>query len=384
MDEIKNLLENPDASDILTGLCLVFFVFQIYYIVFVHGKLAFLKTENLPENEEYFVYPPLSVIICTRNEEALIKENLAAILEQDYPLFEVIVVNDRSEDDTKWILQDFQAQYPHLKVSDIKEHVLSKVGKKFGVAMGIKAAQYEHLVFTDIACIPNSTLWLKHMSYALKNEKEIVLGFTPMMKRKGLKNLLIRFEHHYNSINYLSYALKKKAYMGLGQNMAYLKELFYKGKGFASHIHITSGYDALFVNQHANKENTKIVIHPDAHIWKPAPVQGLGEMIYKDQRLATSNLFKSSHKRMLNFQAVAGFFFLILLLITLILFPAQWKWIAGIYIGRLIIQMAIYFPIVRKLKIKQFIAWLPLFDLIQTLSRGWNALFGKSKLYSNG
>lgn len=384
MDEIKNILENPDASDILIGICLLFFLIQFYYIVLVHGKLAFHKTENLPEEDTQYNYPPVSVIICTRNEEHLIKENLTAILEQDYPNFEVIVVNDRSDDDTKWVLQDYQKQYNHLKVSDIKEHVLSKVGKKFGVAMGIKAAQHEHLIFTDIGCIPQSDQWLKHMAYGLKDKKEIVLGFAPMLKGKGFKNLLIRFEHHYNSINYLSYALKKKAYMGLGQNMAYLKELFYKGKGFASHIHITSGYDALFVNQHANKENTAIVIHPDAHIWKPSPVQGLGEMIYKDQRLATSNLFRSYHKRMLNFQALSGFIFFLLLITTALIFPEQWKWIIAIYLGRLFTQYAIYYPLVRKLKIKNFITWLPLFDLIQTFSRGWNALFGKSKLYGNG
>lgn len=384
MDELKLLLENPEPSLILLALCGLFGLIQLYYILFIHGKLAFHKIREIAGDQEENDFPPLSIVICTRNEESLLKANLPAFLEQDYPDFEVIVVNDRSEDDTKWVLQELALQYPNLKVSEIAEHVLSKVGKKFGVAMGIKAAKNEHLMFSDVSCIPNSKHWLKHMALGFSKGKEIVLGFAPMVREKGIKNAFIRFEHHYISINYLAYALARKAYMGLGQNMGYHKELFYRGKGFASHIHITSGYDALFVNQHANSRNVSIRVHPDAHVWKPAPSKGREEMVYKDQRLAIASFFRASHKRHLNLQALSAFMFYTSLVATVCFYPALWKWALGFYLCRLILQYAVYLPITKKLKINHILWYLPLLDLVQSFSRGWNVLFGKSKLYANG
>src|SRR5690554_5276473 len=239
--------------------------------------------------------PPLSVIISTRNQELQLKSNLEAVLTQKYPVFEVVVVNDRSEDDTKWVLRDLELAHPHLKVVEIAEHVLSRQGKKFGVAMGIKAAQYDHVVLTDVDCTPASDQWLLHMGAAFagsdsdgKTKKsasktQIVIGYVPLQRSKGFLSTLIRFDHFYRSINYLAAALGRRAYMALGQNLAYEKELFFKGKGFASHIHVQAGYDDLFVNQHATRRNTRIVIHRDAHVWKPMPASS--EAFFQERRL---------------------------------------------------------------------------------------------------
>src|SRR5690606_34092381 len=147
------------------------------------------------------------------------------------------------------------------------EHIAVKHGKKFALSLGIKAAQYEHLVFTDADCVPESSDWLTHMAGAFSGGKEIVLGYSPYLRRAGMLNALIRFETFHTAMSYLSYALKGKPYMGVGRNMAYTKSLFFRGKGFASHMHIASGDDDLFVNQNATPHNTTICIHPEAHVW---------------------------------------------------------------------------------------------------------------------
>src|SRR5690606_5192496 len=128
----------------------------------------------------------LSVIICARNEEENLRQNLPHILSQDYPAFEVILVNDFSEDETKWLLRDLCVQHSNLKVVEIAEHVRLKHGKKFAVTLGIKAAQYEHLVFTDADCIPQSDQWLRHMGASFNGGEEIVLGYSPYVKKPGL------------------------------------------------------------------------------------------------------------------------------------------------------------------------------------------------------
>src|SRR5690606_31268157 len=140
---------------------------------------------KLPTPSDKSPHRPLSVVICARNEEENLRQYLPKILAQDYPTFEVILVNDYSEDDTKWLLRDLSAQHPNLKVVEIAEHVRLKHGKKFAVTLGIKAAQYEHLVFTDADCTPQSDQWLRHMGDSFDGGEEIVLGYSPYFKKPG-------------------------------------------------------------------------------------------------------------------------------------------------------------------------------------------------------
>src|SRR5690606_21884275 len=189
---------------------------QLCYLLFVYSRLWRYRV-SVPGGEAFC--PPVSVIICARNEEENLRRHLPAILQQDYPAFEVVLVNDYSEDETKWMLKELCKEYPQLKVVDIAQHVRLKHGKKFAVTLGIKAATNEHLIFTDADCEPQSADWLRHMAQGFSAGKEIVLGYSPYSRRPGLLNALIRFETFHTAISYLSYALKGDPYMGVGRNL---------------------------------------------------------------------------------------------------------------------------------------------------------------------
>lgn len=374
----------------LLGLCAVLLFAQLCVILIFHGRLAWFRSgssgakagavaSSLDDSAEAATnLPPLSVIISTRNQEEQLRSNLEAVLTQKYPLFEVVVVNDRSEDDTKWLLRDLELIHPHLKVVEIAEHVLSRQGKKFGVAMGIKAAQYDHVVLTDVDCTPASDQWLYHMGAAFGGSTQIVLGYVPLQRRKGFLSTLIRFDHFYRSINYLAAALGRRAYMALGQNMAYEKELFFQGKGFASHIHVQAGYDALFVNQHATRRNTRIVIHRDAHVWKPMPATSEAFFLQRRLQREATRLYLGRHKFRLNVQFLMNVFFYLALIGTAVWEPRLWPVLAGIYLFRLILQFIIYMLIGRRLRVTRMFWFWPILDLIHTFHLGFR-WYGRAK-----
>src|SRR5690606_4083744 len=214
MDVLNQITETPFF--LLLGVCGLLLVFQLYFLLFIYSRLTFYKK---PQAKETVDSPPLSVIICARNEEQNLRENLPKILGQDYRQFEVILVNDFSEDETKWLLKELCTQYSRLKVVEIAEHVRLKHGKKFAVTLGIKAAQYEHLIFTDADCVPQSDRWLQHMARAFDGGEEIILVYSPYTRKPGFLNALIRFETFHTAMSYLSYALKGNAYMGVGRNL---------------------------------------------------------------------------------------------------------------------------------------------------------------------
>ncbi|HCN83092.1 MAG TPA: transmembrane glycosyltransferase [Sphingobacteriaceae bacterium] len=360
---------------LILALFLSSFLVQLYYILAVHLRLRSFK----PDEPDESVQHPVSVIICARNEENNLKENLTSILEQNYPDFEVIVVNDCSNDDTKYVLDDFAKRYPHLKIVNIAEHERFKHGKKFAVTLGIKAAQNEHLVFTDADCQPASENWLRRMQQHFTGGNEIVLGYSPYQRIGGLLNMLIRFETFYTALNYFSFALTGRPYMGVGRNLSYTRSLFFRGKGFASHMHILSGDDDLFVNQHANNDNTVIEIHADSHVWTE-PKRTLSSFFTQKLRhMGAGKAYRSSHKQMLFLQAGSAIAFYIFL-IALIAFQAPWWILVSVFMVRTFVQLIVYYPIFNKLSYPDLIWWFPVMDFIYyfyLLSLNTIALFKK-------
>jgi biofilm PGA synthesis N-glycosyltransferase PgaC len=335
------------------------FIVQLYYIFTVHLRLRSFDADEPNEDVRH----PVSVIICARNEENNLKENLPSILEQNYPDFEVIVVNDCSNDDSKYVLEDFAKLYPRLKVVSIAEHERFKHGKKFAVTLGIKAAQNEHLLFTDADCRPASENWLNRMQQHFTDGKEIVLGYSPYQRESGFLNMLIRFETFYTALNYFSFALTGRPYMGVGRNLSYTRSLFFSGKGFASHMHIMSGDDDLFVNQHANSDNTVIEIHPEAQVWTE-PKRTLSSLItQKIRHMGAGKAYKASHRKMLSLQAGTGIGFYVFL-IALIFLQAQWWILLPVFLVRVIIQLVVYSPVFTKLSYQDLLWWFPVLDFI--------------------
>ena len=346
----------PDALFILLTLS---FIAQLYYLINYHSRLRAYK----PPIEPQTVNLPVSVIISARNEEKNLIENLPSILEQNYPDFEVIVINDCSIDDSENVLKDIQEKYPHLKIVTVTENDRFKTGKKFALTMGIKASKNEYLLFTDADCRPASSNWITHMASNFTGSTQVVLGYSPYYKSRNFVNPFIRFETIKTAINYLSTALAGNPYMGIGRNLAYTKTLFFKGKGFGSHMHVMSGDDDLFINQNAKADNTAIEIHPDAFTFSEAKSTLTSFYIQKRRHMGVGKLYKDKHRRMLSFDALTGFLFYILLILCLILNYDPWPAL-GLFIFRLIVQVIIYYKVFRKLGSKNLLWYLPFFDLV--------------------
>lgn len=211
-------------------------------------------------------YPPLSVILAARNESDNLYENLPIILEQDYPEFEVIIINNQSTDDSTYLLEAIAQQYSNLRVIEVMKNQHLKPGKKLSITLGVKGAKFEHLILTDADCRPASRNWLKSIAENFSNEKQIVLGYGPYKKEKGFLNRLIRFDTTWIGMNYFSMALAKLPYMGVGRNLAYTKTVFNSVSGFKSHYYLPSGDDDLFIQETAKNNNYTIAIKADSFV----------------------------------------------------------------------------------------------------------------------
>lgn len=230
-------------------------IIQMAYHWILFRRLAFHKKQ-----EKACSYEPVSVIVCARDAYEYLLDLIPVLLKQDYPEYEIVIVNDCSQDNTEEYLKDLARNNPKINLVNLTQHLNFFQGKKFPLSMGIKSARHDLLLLTDADCIPSTDQWIKEMVKTYDNDTEIVVAYGPYFERKGLLNKFIRFDTLYIAMQYLSLALAKKPYMGVGRNLSYRKSTFLKNKGFTSHYNIPSGDDDLFISQVANKRNTKVYI----------------------------------------------------------------------------------------------------------------------------
>ncbi len=301
---------------ILLGLAAFFLLIQIFYFVFFFFRLAFHKEQKIDSQS----LPPISIIVAARSEAHNLVEFLPYLFEQNYPEFEVVVVNDRSWDDTKEILKAFQLKYSNLHVVNIEETNHKSNGKKMAVTLGIKGAKYEHLALTDADCKPVSQNWLMSIGMKFQNtDTKIVLGYSPFKKEKGFLNSLIRFDGFWVALQYLSFAKAGKPYMGVGRNLAYTKNDFFKIGGFKKHYNLKSGDDDLFVNEIANHRNTAVVLNEDSHVQTLPKTTWEHWSVQKKRHFTTAPLYKFSHRFWLSLWPLSLGLFYISVVLLLVL-----------------------------------------------------------------
>lgn len=343
---------------VLGALGLVFII-QLYYWLVIVGKVAFYKRKD---DGNTSTQEPVSVIICARNEEENLVNNLPFILEQDYPQFEVVVVIDCSWDDSWEQLLRMQPNYTNLEIRNIVENENYEHGKKFALTIGIKAAKYNRLVFTDADCIPSGPKWLSIMARNFSSTKQIVLGYGAYKPTAGFLNKVIRFDTLIIAAQYFSAALRGKTYMGVGRNLAYEKELFFNNKGFASHMHIASGDDDLFIQQVATPQNVAIEIDKGGHTLS-TPKKTWGEwFIQKRRHLTTAPEYKPQIRTLLSTFWVTNILFY-LLLIVLAAFLYNWPILVATFVLRHIAAMVVLAKVANKLGEKGIIAMLPFLEV---------------------
>ncbi len=349
-----------DLPEILFAVFCSVTAVQLFFYLWFFLRLAIYKKPNLTTLQQH----PVSVIVCARDEAQNIAENLPHVLQQHYKSsFEVVAVNDNSFDDSKYVLEYLSKPFKNLRPIELKQEARHITGKKFPLSIGIKEAKYELLLLTDADCVPASPNWIEQMQDGFAPGKEIVLGYGAYTKEPGLLNKLIRFETFLSALQYLSYALAGLPYMGVGRNLAYKKDLFFRNKGFSMHNQLPGGDDDLFVNRVANKKNTAIVIDEDAFTISKAKTKWSAWRSQKARHYTTSKYYKGSHQFLLGLFALSHFAFYPLLLLSILFF--NW-WMALIVFGvRFLVQGVIYYSTMKKLKENDLFWIYPLLDLWQ-------------------
>jgi glycosyltransferase involved in cell wall biosynthesis len=369
------MITNLPLTPILISAAICIIAIQLFYYLYFFLRLAIYKKPHKNIHVEH----PISVVICARDEAHNLINNLPGVLVQDYnTTHEVVLVNDNSEDETKYLIEEFKKSFKNLNPVILTQEAKMISGKKFPLSIGIKSAKNEMLLLTDADCVPASEHWMQLMQDGYSDDTEIVLGYGAYRKKPGLLNKLIRFETFQTALQYFSYALAGMPYMGVGRNLSYKKEVFLRNKGFSSINQMPSGDDDLFINQVANKRNTAIVIDKDAHTISEPKTSFNDWMNQKYRHYTTSKYYKTKHSILLAIYALSQFLVYPVLIAALII-TKQYILIVSLWSIRAIVQGLILRNTMKKLNELDLWPWYLLFDIwsifyyLFTLPSVWKA-----------
>ena len=365
-------------TDIQFILFIAFFlcwIFQmVYYWIFLAASYFYQRSVEkgkitLPSSK-----PPVSVIICAQNEARNLEQYLPSILEQDYPEYEVIFVNNGSIDDTDDVMKRLRAQYPRLYHTYIPEGTKNLGRKKLSLTVGIKAAHYDTLLFTDADCRPVEKDWLRRMARHFTDKKTIVLGFSALEKSPSRYAV---YDYFFSGLQMMALALKGRTYRASGRNLAYLKDYFIQQKGFSKSNFLDAGEDDLFIQEIAMKENVAVELSLESviqvnmdenYMWKD----------WKIRSMLTQQYYKKSPVLFWRGEQITRILFYLLFVATLIVCFSNLILFAitiSFFLIRLFSQYFIINKTAGTLNLRKFYITLPFFDFIQVFVDGYYYLY---------
>ena len=392
---------------ILLGSLLLLFVLQMYfYIRYLAAPARKMRRDKKSQisnvknevnralaAEKSQISEGVTVILAAHNESYNLLQYLQALLSQDYPLYEVIVVDDGSEDSTRDVVERYMTSDPRLKMSFVPYGARVRSTKKLAITLAAKAAKYDYLLLTDADCVPESSHWISEMMSGFQlstiNSQlstDIVLGFGAYFMHKSHLNRLVQFDTLFNGLHYLGAALCGHPYMGVGRNLAYKKSLFFESGGFSHLMTTRAGDDDLFVNHVATRTNTSVVISRESLTWSPSKRTFKEWWQQKRRHLSVSPQYRTSTKCRLAFEPLTRGLFYLALIGTLVYYFLYTSYIVPLYIAlglfllRWIVQTVILNTSARRLGLKSFnmfsILW---FDIVLPLINLWMLIVPKKQ-----
>ena len=363
------------------------FIIQLIYHWCVFSKLAFYKKKGKTKSDDQL--EPVSVVVCARDAYEYLQDLVPVLLTQDYPDYEIVIVNDCSEDETEEWLKDIERREPKIRPVQLRQHLNFFNGKKFPLSMGIKSAKNGLIVLTDVNCLPTNSQWLRSVVQSYGNNTEVVIGYSPYMNKKGVFNQIMRFDAVQYAMQYLSAALNKHPYMGIGTNLSYRKELFYRNKGFTSHYTTSVGDDDLFISQVAKDKNTEVLIDAENAILTTPPHKfGMWAHI-KSSRYSTISQYDTKAKASSALFTWSHFLFYASFIALMLLKPAFALSIGAVYYIPILVfffllrygsQMIIYHGATKRLGEKGLLPGLIVYDLFFAFLTPILRLMGRLKI----
>lgn len=342
--------------------------FHFLYFIVLYSSLAFGNATKKKQNNSTI---PVSIIVYIKDNEEILPAFLDKLIDQDYSSFEIVLVNNASEDNSLTIMETYAKNFSFIKVVNVENNEAFWGNKKYALTLGIKVTRFSHLLFVEPAATPNSNLWLSSMFSQFTFKKNIVIGHTTIPKvKRQFSNKYARFLFFLDSVNNFAWTEFYKPIHGNNYNQGYSKELFFKVNGFIHQMRIDKGEEQEFIQQISTSSNTAVIVTPESTTtlnqifnWKSS-FQRQNQFNLSIKRLAILSQLKL---RVYNFSTLIFFVLIGILFATLY----NWEFVLALVVIRYLFTIFYYSKLFKRFDEKDLIFVYPIIEFVQIISSNY-------------
>ena len=335
---------------------------QLFYYFYILGSFSFAKNKQNPPA----LNTKISVLCCFKNNLEDAKKLIPLLLNQKNVAFELVIIDNNSTDDDASItfFEQIEKENTNVKLVKVENNEAFWGNKKYALTLGIKAASNEKMAFIKPNYEPASENWLAILNNSITPEKQIILGYTAIKKKKNnLKNKIIRFENLLYHMQMFGYVQRKKPTFAANTNLAYTKKNYFDNQGFMNHMKIRLGEADLFVNEAGTKTNTTYTIDAEARVIRKNYKKYSTWLNDIRKRNYTTRFYNKTDQFTLNLFLINKVLFYTLLTVLLILQQNLIITCAAALLSIIVSGITIGYS-TNKLKEKDLLYWFPFLEII--------------------
>ena len=330
---IDTLLGLHGYQLILSVAFAALFLIRLLYLFLFTGRVLFRRKPTPAQPV------PLSVILTVRNEEERLRNNLPPMLSINGVEFEVIVVDDVSQDNTLQVLGMMRERSDRLKFTML--HQETRYSVKMAQNIAIKASGYDWMLQAPITYENACVEWISGITSALEPGKNVVIAYSSVAPGNGAARLFYRIENFLLFTRSISFVLNGLPFVYAEENVAFEKKKYFEIGGHGLKINEPFANLELLINHFISKKNTSVLFNSSTAIKKTEPVRWHDYFDLLKKSIRIEKHLSASRKLMLAFDEITKVLFVPLLAVVLLFVFDLWPFIAAIAVIQLIARMVI-------------------------------------------
>jgi glycosyltransferase involved in cell wall biosynthesis len=350
------------------------FMSRLFYRLFFSLRILIHKKRKPAAGEKV----PLSLLLTIRNEEDNLKKNLPEILKLKNADFEVVAVDDFSQDNSLPVLGVMKQDDVRIRFSSLNQETRNSV--KMAQNIALKAAKNEWVMAVPVSVSGFGPGWLSCIAELAGSAHSIVVNYSNVAAAKGFINQLYRVENFMQQYKSAGFCKAGLPFVYSEANVAFRKEMYFKSGGYGQKVKEPYANLELIFNASLRKRNTVIHLQAETAVWQSMKVSkdDYFELLKKSIRI--ENYLSFPKKLVLFLDEFTKLFFVPALILVIALIPELWVIYSILTVLLLVLQLLIIKIILNRLNERKLFLSSLVYDLLMPFFRVYYRWYFKQRI----
>ncbi len=241
-------------------------LFLLLFVLYVGYLLVFILRVTLQKSSPAGKIHPMSLLITFRNEEANLKDNLPSLFENGNNAYEVVAVDNCSQDNSLDVLTSLKNEHPNLRISSLRQFTFHS--DKMAHNIALKAACHDWVTVIPPSINVTGKEWLREISSRLDTDNQVSVGYSNIAPKSSFFNLLFRCELFFQQLKSFGFIVNRLPFVISQENVVFNKQQYFNVGGFRGKINEPFAKLELVINSFIRKAPVSLILTKETAVYR--------------------------------------------------------------------------------------------------------------------